>query len=167
MGFELVEAVEQSIVDYLTANFDAKALEVSGRYSDGVELSDFFAIVRHEPFDGSAADFPLLFVIPEADTIETGAFGLRRGFEGLSRFVFGVVAHGENPDVARTRVKRYAVAVLECLAESYDADAGRPYEWGLGPAPIIDYQPTWFRAEVGYLAEAQIRISASHNEGAL
>lgn len=164
MAWALVEPIEDAVAAYVLANGATKLAAVEARYLDADTLDDFAVIRQHEPPPFPEAEYPALYIMSERLELEPVATGLANGFEGEARFEFALIVWGPDATTARRRGKRYAVALLEMLAEMIPSTG---YDFGTGPKPAVEYLPLYTLDSGEYLADVRVTIGVDMTEGAL
>ena len=168
--YDLAEGIAQAMVDYIASAQTAKIAAVDARFATVLGLRDF--TVRLGPLyqRAEALDvYPLLYVWPQRIRIEPHNAGLGSAAEMFHTFNYVVVAHqpdagGETPTETLARaLMRYMTAILEMVIESRNGTT-RPWEWGTGDAPEVQYQ--YMPAERTYFGVAGLRIGCQIGEAA-
>lgn len=174
MGWAFGEAAADAALTYIDTNSAAKLTTVAARYGDGITLPAFKATRMSDPYLEAEPEFPVLYAMPERDVPDPAPNGLAKGFLLQSDVVFIVVYElsvdqtGNGTTEAETLRRmgvRYAVAVMEMLAESI---ASTGVHWGTGRKPEIYYGVTFTnRQRATLLSDVQIRIGAMRRETSL
>lgn len=174
MAWTMAEAVADNAITYIESAQAAKLAAVAARYTGTVlTMPSFVATRQSDPDQEREPQFPVLYVVPESATMETGPGAWRRGGWVDHRFLFFVFAmhygaNSETPAETCARLtKRYVVALLEMLAEYWNGTT-RTEEWGTGGEIRVSYDPI-ARVASGseYLGSATIEIGCRVHEGAI
>lgn len=174
MTWALGETPVGTALTYMTSNAAAKLANVEARYADGITVPAFKAFRMSDPFVEAEPEFPVLYGVAERATGNIVGGGLANGFILTTEAVFVVLyelsadqtgSGVSEAETMRRMGQRYAVAVLEMLADSISSTG---VEWATGAGFDIRYGATFTnRDRVTYLSDVQVRIGAQTREAAL
>lgn len=171
MSYELVEAIATGTQDYIETNIAAKAAAVDARYSASAGLTTFGAVTVADPDDEQTPldQYPKLWVAPSRSELDPGTGGISRGFSAEHTFELVLIDYHAGtatlspPEMLKIRLMRYAVCLVELLAECHDVTL-RPWHWGTGRNIEIEYAYTPGRKPGQYLGFVLIRAACEVTE---
>ena len=171
MTWKLAEYPAKLMAAYIEDSQAAKLANIEDRaeYADSpMPLPSFVAIRHHEPWRNPEAQYPMLYIRPIRSRLRPGPAGLARGHIGQHDYMVAVICVASGgPGAAIDMVQRYMVALMEMIAEYFDADAGRTIEWGMVNDTEILYEPLETNGVGEFAADARMLITAQVSEGAL